>query len=101
MIKKLALVQSLRRRTNLVGLFWVLNGLDAALALMGLSQGAQELNPLWGSYPILYSMGLKLGLAGLAGWWFYMKGWSWALAAGNIWLAVVVGINLITLIIVL
>ena len=82
---------------NLTALFLGLNGLDAALSVLNVNLGAIELNPLWSTYPVLYSMGVKLVLALLAGLWFYKKGWSLALAAGNILLGLAVFINLITL----
>jgi hypothetical protein len=81
---------------NLTGLFLALNGLDAALTLLNLGRGAVELNPVWSTYPVVYSMGIKLFLALVAGLWLYKKGWSVALVAGNIWLSLVVLVNLIT-----
>ena len=86
------------QKRNLLVLFLALNVLDAALTVLGLSNGAQELNPLWNNYPPLYSMGLKLGLAVLTGLWFYRRGWWLALLAGNAWLTMVVTFNLITLV---
>ena len=83
-------------RRNLLGLFWALNTLDAALTLLALSRGAIELNPLWASYPMPYAMGFKLMLAFVVGLWFYLKGWRSALLAGNIWLTLAVVTNLVT-----
>ena len=82
---------------NLTGLFWALNGLDAALTLLNLGRGAVELNPLWSIYPADFSMGVKLVFALVAGMWFYKKGWSAALVAGCIWLSVVALAQVITL----
>ena len=81
---------------NLLGLFWALNALDAALTLLALSRGAIELNPLWTTYPMPYAMGFKLMLALVVGLWFYRKGWRLALLAGNIWLTLAVVTNLVT-----
>ena len=83
-------------KRNLLGLFWALNTLDAALTLLALSRGAIEVNPLWTSYPIPYAMGFKLMLAFVVGLWFYLKGWRAALLAGSIWLTLAIVINLVT-----
>ena len=76
-----------------------MNLLDATLTVIGINRGSVELNPLWTTYSPLHAMSIKLALAFLAGMWFYMAGWKMALRAASICLAIVVLVNVTTLII--